>query len=77
MLTRPYCKPAFIKIGKISRGLPWAGFIADVRPIDSRWFSFALDMDGMTWGCARSLRSKADIEREYQIAISSKKRYRP
>ena len=45
-------------------------FLTDVRPLDPYGFTYASGIYGMKWGCIETLRSKEDIEDEYNITIS-------
>ena len=44
-------------------------FIADARPIDTRWFSWESGADGLAWAAPMYERSKGDIESEFNITI--------
>ena len=45
-------------------------FLTDVRPLDPYGFTYASDIYGMKWGCIETLRSKEDIESQYNKTIS-------
>jgi len=45
-------------------------FIADSRPLDSRWFTWEITDGRMEWGCIETKRKKADIERTYNVSVS-------
>ncbi|KKK52380.1 hypothetical protein LCGC14_3105500, partial [marine sediment metagenome] len=45
-------------------------FLTDVRPLDPYGFTYSSGIYGMKWGCIETLRSKADIEDEFNLSIS-------
>ncbi len=46
-------------------------FIADVRPIDTRWFAWEFGKGGLAWGAPTYNRTKGDIQAEFDITIRS------
>lgn len=46
--------------------------VPDVIPIDTRYFTYEMGVDGMEWGAYKTTRSKAKIKAEYEIDISGK-----
>lgn len=54
-------------LSRPGKGGKW---LADVRQIDPRWFTYSSGINGLERGCAETLRSKADIEEEFNISIT-------
>lgn len=48
-------------------------FLPDISPIDTRWFSYENDSQGLIWGAPEVSRSKSQIERDYGIVIRNAK----
>jgi len=46
-------------------------FVPDVRPIDRRWFSYEMGMNGLKMACAQFTRTKQLIFDEYGVEIKS------
>ena len=44
-------------------------FIPDIRPIDTRYFMYETDTQGLIWGAPEVWRTKAQIERDWGIII--------
>lgn len=43
--------------------------LTDVRPLDAYGFTYSSGIYGMRWGCIETLRSKADIEDEFNVTV--------
>lgn len=46
--------------------------VPDVIPLDTRYFTYEMGIDGMEWGAYKTTRSKAKIKAEYNKDISGK-----
>ncbi|KKK96849.1 hypothetical protein LCGC14_2658660, partial [marine sediment metagenome] len=44
-------------------------FIPDIMPLDTRYFPYETDSQGLIWGAYETTRTKAQIERDYGIVI--------
>jgi len=48
-------------------------FLPDISPLDTRWFYYENDSQGIIWGAPEVSRTKAQIERDYGIVIRNAK----
>jgi len=46
--------------------------VPDIIPLDTRYFTYEMGVDGMLWGAYKTSRKKALIESEYEVTVSGK-----